>query len=109
MQDLAYDYNIIAESFETSVPWDRTIDLCRNVKHRVNTECARNGIKHYLISCRVTQTYDAGCCVYFYFGFKFVEHTDPFGLYEMIEEKARDEIIACGGMYLRIVDFRSII
>ena len=35
--------------------------------------------------------------MYFYFGFKFVEHTDPFGLYEMIEEKARDEIIACGG------------
>ncbi|KAG8257811.1 hypothetical protein J6590_040721 [Homalodisca vitripennis] len=54
-------------------------------------------IKHYLISCRVTQTYDAGCCIYFYFGFNWEGQLDPVATYEQIEERARDEIIACGG------------
>lgn len=29
-------HDIIAESFETSVPWDRCARLCRNVKQRVS-------------------------------------------------------------------------
>ncbi|KAJ8897509.1 hypothetical protein PR048_002856 [Dryococelus australis] len=51
-----------------------------------------------MVSCRVTQTYDTGSCVYFYFAFKWTEeHTDPLGLYECLEEKAREEILASGG------------
>jgi len=38
-QDLALEYNIFAESFETSVAWDRTLSLCHNVKHRLKREC----------------------------------------------------------------------
>lgn len=38
-QDLAFDYGIVAESFETSVPWDRVQALCHNVKHRITSEC----------------------------------------------------------------------
>lgn len=54
-------------------------------------------IKHFMISCRVTQTYDVGCCVYFYFGFNFEGIEDPVEVYHIIEERARDEIIASGG------------
>ncbi|CAO1427615.1 unnamed protein product [Diamesa serratosioi] len=97
IRDLALDYGIVAESFETSVPWDRCEMLCYNVKQVVRAECKKNGILHYLISCRVTQTYDAGACVYFYFGFKYVTHSDPVSTYEEIENKARDEILASGG------------
>lgn len=50
------EYDVVAESFETSVPWDRTLSLCRNVKRRVRAECAARGISHFLISCRLTQT-----------------------------------------------------
>jgi alkyldihydroxyacetonephosphate synthase len=50
------EYDVVAESFETSVPWDRTLALCRNVKARVRRECARKGLRHFLISCRLTQT-----------------------------------------------------
>lgn len=32
---MALEYNIVAESFETSVPWDRCETLCRNTKQRV--------------------------------------------------------------------------
>ncbi|XP_054284492.1 alkyldihydroxyacetonephosphate synthase-like [Macrosteles quadrilineatus] len=97
IRDLALEYGIVAESFETSVPWDNTLMLCRNVKHRIAQECKALGIQYYLISCRVTQTYDAGCCVYFYFGFNWRGLADPVGSYELIEERARDEIVACGG------------
>ncbi|XP_068631826.1 alkylglycerone-phosphate synthase [Battus philenor] len=96
IRDLALEYDIVAESFETSVPWDRTLALCRNTKRRVGEECAARGIRHF-ISCRLTQTYDAGCCIYFYFAFNSSGCSDAVAVYEHIEEAARDEIIANGG------------
>jgi len=100
-KDFALDYGLAAESFETSVPWDRCLDLCRNVKNRVLREVKRHGIrKPALVSCRVTQTYDAGACVYFYFAFNYqdcINGADPTHVYDYIERAARDEIIACGG------------
>lgn len=61
IRDLALEYSVVAESFETSVPWDRVLDLCRNTKDRIQRECKERGVnfKPYT-SCRVTQTYDAG-------------------------------------------------
>lgn len=60
-------------------------------------ECEKLGVKHYLISCRVTQTYDAGACVYFYFGFNYAQIKDPVETYEHIESVARMEIFLNGG------------
>lgn len=97
IRDLALDYSIVAESFETSVAWDRCESLCTNVKNRINQECAKYNIKHYLISCRVTQSYDAGACVYFYFGFNHIGFSNPVDIYEVIEAHARDEILSSGG------------
>ncbi|XP_026750226.2 alkyldihydroxyacetonephosphate synthase [Galleria mellonella] len=97
LRDVAMEYGIVAESFETSVPWDRTAALCSRVKRRIRDECAARGIQHYLISCRLTQTYDAGCCIYFYFAHNSEKFIDPVATYEEIEEAARDEIIASGG------------
>ncbi|XP_054741284.1 alkyldihydroxyacetonephosphate synthase [Anastrepha obliqua] len=97
IRDFALNQQIVAESFETSVPWDRCSILCRNVKRRVEAECHSRGVKHFLISCRVTQTYDVGACVYFYFGFKHTGITDPVATFEEIETSARDEILASGG------------
>ena len=104
-QDLGLDYGAVAESFETSVPWDRCSDVCRNVKERVKVEAKnRHLIKPILITCRVTQAYDAGACVYFYFAFNYKDgfgpeatETDPVRVYEAIERAARDEILASGG------------
>jgi alkyldihydroxyacetonephosphate synthase len=93
---LALRNQIVAESFETSVPWDKCVTLCNNVKAVVNNECKKHGIEKFLISCRVTQTYDAGACVYFYFGFRYETQEDPVHIYEAIENSARDEILASG-------------
>lgn len=94
------DYGIVAESFETSVPWDKCETLCSNVKAVVRDECGRRGIDKYLISHRVTQTYDAGACVYFYFGFRNKTSNNPVPIYEDIENRARDEILASGEINL---------
>ncbi|KAM7342135.1 alkyldihydroxyacetonephosphate synthase isoform 2-T2 [Cochliomyia hominivorax] len=97
MRDLALLYEIVAESFETSVPWDRCHALCKHVKRRIELECHAKSIHHFSISCRVTQTYDAGACVYFYFAFNYKGFSNPVELFEQIENSARDEILACGG------------
>jgi len=62
-----------------------------------NLLCLARGILHYMITCRVTQTYDAGSVVYFYFAFNYGSIGDPCHAYEEIEEAARNEILASGG------------
>lgn len=54
-------------------------------------------IKYFLVSCRVTQTYDSGCCVYFYLGFNWSNQKDPVAIFEHLETLAREEIFKCGG------------
>nr|XP_023657471.1 alkyldihydroxyacetonephosphate synthase, peroxisomal-like isoform X2 [Paramormyrops kingsleyae] len=98
LRDLGMDYYVIGESFETSVPWDRVLDLCRNVKERITRECKERGVQFPPMStCRVTQTYDAGACVYFYFAFNYRGLADPVHVYEQVEHAAREEILANGG------------
>ncbi|XP_055348767.1 alkyldihydroxyacetonephosphate synthase, peroxisomal-like isoform X2 [Paramacrobiotus metropolitanus] len=99
LRDLGFEYGVVSESFETSVPWDSVVDLCRNVKFRVKKECDHHGVKQPpLITCRVTQSYDAGACIYFYFAFNYRGLSgDPVHVYEEIETAARDEILANGG------------
>ncbi|TKS67184.1 Alkyldihydroxyacetonephosphate synthase, peroxisomal [Collichthys lucidus] len=98
LRDLGMDYYVIGESFETSVPWDRVLDICRNVKARIVAECKDKGVQFSPFStCRVTQTYDAGACVYFYFAFNYRGLSDPVNVYEQVEHAARDEILANGG------------
>ncbi|XP_064858167.1 alkyldihydroxyacetonephosphate synthase, peroxisomal-like isoform X2 [Oncorhynchus nerka] len=92
------DYCVVAESFETSVPWDRVLDLCQNVKERIIRECKERGVQFQpLTSCIVTQTYDSGACIYFYFAFNYRGLADPVHTYEQVEHAAREEILANGG------------
>ncbi|KAK0168137.1 hypothetical protein PV327_001968 [Microctonus hyperodae] len=97
IRDLGLEFGVLSESFETSVPWSRALALCKNVKSRVSRDCKERGITYWLISCRVTQTYDAGCCIYFYLAFNYFGLHEPIETYEEIEENARAEILACGG------------
>lgn len=97
IRDFALDFNVLAESFETSVSWNRTLSLCRNVKSRVARDCRAHNVHKYFVSCRVTQTYDAGCCVYFYMAISCLGLEKPVETYEAIEHAAREEILASGG------------
>ena len=98
LRDWGFNYWYIGESFETSVPWANVHQLVRNVKQKLRQSCHEKGIIHPpFCSARVTQCYDTGCAVYFYFGFNYRGLNDPVGCYLQIEEEARDEILANGG------------
>lgn len=98
LRDLGFEHSFLAESFETCVPWDRVSTLCRNTKVAIYQKCIDLGIRYRpFVTCRVTQTYDTGACVYFYFGFNYHGLDDPLKAYEVIEDAARDEVLANGG------------
>lgn len=99
LRDWVMNHYLIAESFETSVPWSRVPDVCEGVKRRLREEHAKRGLpgKPY-ITCRITQLYEAGVAVYFYFAFYFKDVAgDPSKLYAEIEHAARDEVLRQGG------------
>ncbi|KAJ1355149.1 Alkyldihydroxyacetonephosphate synthase [Parelaphostrongylus tenuis] len=81
-----------------AIAYLRVLSLCQNVKTLIK-RLAKNLRVQYpvLASCRVTQVYDAGACVYFYFGFNTRGLHNGLEVYDKIETAARDEIIACGG------------
>ena len=100
LRDFGLDFGYLAESFETSVPWDRVSDLIRNVKQKVKNVCKALGVtRDPYNAARVTQCYDSGACCYFYFGFYGGDMSDVDALeaYNVIEKSAREEVLANGG------------
>jgi alkyldihydroxyacetonephosphate synthase len=98
LRDFVMRHWILGESFETSVPWSQAVELADRVKRRIHAEYAARGLPgRPFATCRVTQLYQTGVCVYFYFGFHHKGIDRPAELYAELEEAARDEILACGG------------
>lgn len=98
IRDFVLRHYILAESFETSVPWTRAQELVDRVKARIYASHAeRNLPGKPFVSCRVTQLYETGCCVYFYMAFYSKGVADPIGVYHEIEAEARKEVLAAGG------------
>jgi len=98
IRDFVMKYWILGESFETSVPWSEAIALSENVKQRVHREYAARGLLGKpFVTCRVTQVYQTGVCIYFYFGFCHKGVADPAALYAELEHASRDEILNSGG------------
>ncbi len=98
IRDFVMKHHILGESFETSVPWSQLIPLCDNVKRRLHEEYRKRNLPgNPFVTCRVTQVYETGVCVYFYFAFYHKGVEDPSGVYAELERCARDEILASGG------------
>ena len=98
IRDFVLEHWVIAESFETSVSWTEALALCENVKKRLVEECAKRGIpgKPY-VTCRVTQLYASGVCVYFYFAFYYKGLKRPSETFAELEGIAREEVLRNGG------------
>ena len=56
VRDFAMQHHVIAESFETSCPWSRVSELCRNVDTRLRSEAQKQGFAPEKVWCsfRVT-------------------------------------------------------
>jgi alkyldihydroxyacetonephosphate synthase len=98
IRDFIMNHYVLAESFETSVAWRNALALCENVKRRVAAEHRKRNLPGKpFVTCRITQLYDTGVCVYFYFAYYFKGVANPSEIYLEIEAAARDEILNCGG------------
>jgi alkyldihydroxyacetonephosphate synthase len=98
IRDFLMPYYIIAESFETSVPWSNALALCENVKRRLLDEYQKRKLPGKpFVTARVTQLYRTGVCIYFYFGFYYKGIPNPEEVYLELENIARDEILKSGG------------
>jgi alkyldihydroxyacetonephosphate synthase len=98
IRDFVMKHWILGESFETSVPWSQALSLAENVKKRIHDEYAARGLPGKpFATCRVTQVYQTGVCIYFYFGFHHKGMEDPARVYAELEHAARDEILKSGG------------
>src|SRR5437667_8330052 len=98
IRDFLMNYYIIAESFETSVPWSQALELCQNVKRRLTDEYEQRGLPgKAFVTARITQVYRTGVCIYFYFGFYYKGIPNPHEVYLELENIARDEILKSGG------------
>lgn len=98
IRDFIFRHQMIAESFETSVPWSHAERLFERVKERSREEHIRLGLPGTpFVTGRVTQVYENGVCCYFYLGFYAKGVSDPVGTYRELEDAVREEILACGG------------
>lgn len=98
IRDFAMQHWLLAESFETSVQWSELNNLVESVIKRINDEHTKRNIPGKpFISARVSQVYESGATVYFYFAFYYKGVENPTHVYHEIEDAARDEILKCGG------------
>jgi alkyldihydroxyacetonephosphate synthase len=98
IRDWIMNHFMLGESFETSVSWSQVLTLCENVKRRVRAEHTARGLPGKpFITCRVTQVYPTGVCVYFYLAYYFKDVDNPSGVFAEIESAARDEVLKSGG------------
>ena len=98
IRDLTFEHWAIAESFETSVPWSKALELYSRVEKRVRREHEARGLPGKpFFTGRFTQVYSSGVAIYFYMGFYAKGVEDPIGAYAALEHAAREEILACGG------------
>jgi len=98
IRDIVMDYYFVAESFETSIPYNKALACCTAVKQTIKDLKTKWNLEHVpFVSCRITQLYDTGCAIYFYYGFKYKGVAEPLKAFADVEHIARDVILAHGG------------
>lgn len=98
IRDFLMNYYIIAESFETSAAWSDALAICENVKRKLYEEYRQRGLPGKpFVTSRITQVYQTGVAIYFYFGFYYKGIPNPSEVYLELEDIARAEILRSGG------------
>jgi len=98
IRDFLMNYYIIAESFETSAAWSDALAICGNVKSKLYEEYKKRGLPGKpFVTSRITQVYQTGVAIYFYFGFYYKGIPNPSEVYLELEDIARAEILRSGG------------
>ena len=98
IRDFFGQFNILGETFETSVPWNKVLQVCQSVQRELEEQAKIHQVpgSPYL-SYRVTQTYHTGVCIYFTLAFYGRGLKDPDKVYHHIELRLRQVILDNGG------------
>ena len=97
IRDLAMEHNYIIESFETTVPWEKVIDVCKEATAQIQQSCKREKTASPYVTFRVSQIYDSGVTLYCYFGFSTEGVPNPVESYSRVECDARNIVLKNGG------------
>ena len=98
IRDFFNQFQILGETFETSVPWDCIHPVCQAVQTKLSEQCSAHQVqgKPYL-SYRVTQTYHTGVCIYFTLAICGKGLEKPDAVFHTIEHSLRQTILDHGG------------
>lgn len=98
IRDFLFEYHIIGDTLETSVPYDKIKTVIDAVEKCYNEEYKTLQIKaNPYISYRIPQIYHTGVCIYFMFGIFTEGLEDPEDKFSELEHKIRQTIVDNGG------------
>ena len=99
LRDFGLSLSFVSESFETTVPWSRVVELCAAVKRCIEDTAKQAGVPAApLVGCRVSQGYATCACVYFYYGLLSRDvYKDDLAVFSNVEHEARKTVLAHGG------------
>jgi alkyldihydroxyacetonephosphate synthase len=98
IRDFLMQYQVIGETFETTVPWNKIHAVCQAVAEQVKVAHRRFALPgRPYISARVTQCYHTGVCIYFTYGICIKSIARPAQILHEIEHSLRQVILEAGG------------
>ena len=98
IRDFFNKFNVLGETFETSVPWNRIHQVTGAARRTLDEEAQSRGVhgKPYF-SYRIPQTYHTGVCIYFTMGLSGKGLEKPDEVFHEIEQRIRQSILDNGG------------
>ena len=98
IRDFFNQFQIIGETFETSVPWTNIHKVIQGVEETLAELCKKYSVPgNPYLAYRVTQTYHTGVCIYFTMGFWGKGFDNAVDVYHKIEHELRQGILDNGG------------
>jgi alkyldihydroxyacetonephosphate synthase len=98
IRDFLFEYHIIGDTLETSVPYDKIKPVIAAVEKCYDDAYKALGIKaNPYISYRIPQIYHTGVCIYFMFGIYTEGLANPEDVFADLEHKIRQTIVENGG------------
>ena len=98
IRDFLFEYHIIGDTLETSVPYDKIEKVIAAVEECYDESYKALNIKaNPYISYRIPQIYHTGVCIYFMFGIYTEGIENPEDVFADLEHKIRETIVENGG------------
>lgn len=98
IRDFLLQFNILGETFETTVPWSQVQQVCQGVEEKLHQEHQKYNLpgKPFL-SYRITQLYHTSVCIYFTVALYTKDVEKPEVIMSDIEHSLRQIIMDNGG------------